>query len=725
MQMRMLLDHLQLQLDKLNLATKIPHKHKGQPNHAQGFRSWISHGTGNSNLAAERKLIKEMARSQHRVMNDLDLSSSTLPEQFEQFTSCLSWGDIDKSRYTQMLEKLKQIEEKKEKTLADSANKSNIFNSLTLRNSIEEQIKVVKKMSLELRVEQHEVQSAIEDLSKELDPRKENEFVYDYKTQLWEMLKQKEAAQRCILKLRQTFDEMNGMYDENVAVLSNARELARNKDIAALRQLSHHQVEEFMSEWNHPYVKSFRANYEFNILDSLRNRGLSGDGRIKFRDDDQETLRLLTCKEEPCKNPVHCTCGNAVQEAATCACNDCILPGPESYNRRNDELKPRVPYKQENCREIMAMDDSEANSTLQIPILGGEEYGNSSAFDQILDLEVHQFYFVKFWPYRDPYEASKIGEAEQLIQDLDQKLIQMRQQYKLTTLDKLNLATKIPHKHKGQPNHAQGFRSWISHGTGNSNLAAERKLIKEMARSQHKVMNDLDLSSSTFPEQFEQFTSCLSWGDIDKSRYTQMLEKLKQIEEKKEKTLADSANKSNIFNSLTLRNSIEEQIKVVKKMSLELRVEQHEVRSAIEDLSKELDPRKENEFVYDYKTQLWEMLKQKEAAQHCILKLRQTFDEMNGMYDENVAVLSNARELARNKDIAALRQLSHHQVEEFMSEWNHPYVKSFRANYEFNILDSLRNRGLSGDGRIKFRDDDQETLRYIEDGSNICCLDCK
>ncbi|XP_039071036.1 uncharacterized protein LOC120218136 [Hibiscus syriacus] len=111
-QTRMLLDHLQLQLHKLHLASNIPHKHKGQPNHTRGFRSWISHGR--SNLAVERKLIKEVVRSQHRVMNDLDLSSSSLQEQIEEFTSWLSWGNIDKSRYTQMLEKLKQIEEKKE-----------------------------------------------------------------------------------------------------------------------------------------------------------------------------------------------------------------------------------------------------------------------------------------------------------------------------------------------------------------------------------------------------------------------------------------------------------------------------------------------------------------------------------------------------------------------------------------------------------------------------------
>ncbi|XP_039070960.1 proton pump-interactor 3B-like [Hibiscus syriacus] len=145
-------------------------------------------------------------------------------------------------------------------------------------------------MSLELRVELRNVESEIERLSNEFDPWEEKDFVYNHDTWHWEMLKQKEAAQSCILRLRQTFDEMNGMYVENVALLSNARELARNKDIASLRQLSHHQVEEFMSEWNHPYVKSFRFNYEFNILNSLLKRRLSQDERIEFQDDDRETL---------------------------------------------------------------------------------------------------------------------------------------------------------------------------------------------------------------------------------------------------------------------------------------------------------------------------------------------------------------------------------------------------------------------------------------------------
>lgn len=177
-----LLHHLLLVLDKLNLACKIPLKHKGGPNHTQGFQRWISHGS--NNLVIERKLIKEMGRRQPRL-NDLDLSTTSL---LQNFIGCFNWGNIDKSGYTHMLEELKQIEEKKEKALADFAQNPNIFNSLTLRNAIEEQIK-------------------------------------------------------------------NSMYDEYVSLLNNAKELARNKDVAALRKLSHQQVEEFMSEWNHPYVK--------------------------------------------------------------------------------------------------------------------------------------------------------------------------------------------------------------------------------------------------------------------------------------------------------------------------------------------------------------------------------------------------------------------------------------------------------------------------------------
>ncbi|KAK8682553.1 hypothetical protein V6N13_054938 [Hibiscus sabdariffa] len=331
------------------------------------------------------------------------------------------------------------------------------------------------------------------------------------------------------------------------------------------------------------------------------------------------------------------------------------------------------------------MNSSEANS-LQIRNLG-DEHRNST---ETLTLEANRI---------------------QTFKDTHSQLIHLRGRestisYGLhrqkETLDHLQLASDelnsliLPHKHKRRSKHTQGYQSWISHGS--SNLVVERKLIKEMATSQHKL-NDLGLQ--------------IRCGNMDKSRYSQMLEEPKQIDDRKKRN-------ANIFNPLTVKNAIEEKIKIAKRISLELREEQREVKLKTKHLEKQLKHMKDEAFVYH--TRRPEMSKRKEAARHCILKLRQTSVEMNDKYDEYVSLMSNARELCRNKDIAALSKLSHHQVEEFMSEWNQSYVKTFRVNYEFSILDSLRNRRLCHDGRIEFWDEDRETLRYIEDESDNRCL---
>lgn len=47
----------------------------------------------------------------------------------------------------------------------------------------------------------------------------------------------------------------------------------------------------------------------------------------------------FTYKEEPCNNQVHCTCENAVQEAAKCACSAHTHQEPGSYSWRNGELE--------------------------------------------------------------------------------------------------------------------------------------------------------------------------------------------------------------------------------------------------------------------------------------------------------------------------------------------------------------------------------------------------
>ncbi|XVF65860.1 hypothetical protein PTKIN_Ptkin09bG0284900 [Pterospermum kingtungense] len=151
--------------------------------------------------------------------------------------------------------------------------------------------------------------------------------------------------------------------------------------------------------------------------------------------------------------------------------------------------------------------------------------------------KVHQFYFVKFWPYNDPDEASKISKVEKQIEELDQKRAQIFKELKLL----------------------RDFQSWMLHGR--SNLATEKRLLREIARSQQSLSSsDLDPFTSLFKQYLQWYS--YRWNFIDKARYTQMLEKMKRIEERKDKALADSAKEGNIWYPLRVRNAIQEQIKV-------------------------------------------------------------------------------------------------------------------------------------------------------------------
>ncbi|EOY04595.1 Uncharacterized protein TCM_019815 [Theobroma cacao] len=360
------------------------------------------------------------------------------------------YGSEDKVRHNQMLEKIKQIEERKEKALADSAMKGEIWNPLTVRNAIQEQIKLVNKISLELR-------------------RKKR------------------------------------------------------------------------------------------------------DGCLQFSDY-KEIVRLLT--------------------------------------------------KRHLFQKIMATDCLEANSMQQIPVFKGE--------------------------------ADVISSA----------------------IEKLDLQLNKPKK---------GFKRRMLHGS--SNMATERQILKEIARSQQRLNDFID------PRPLlQEYIWWYSYGNIDKARYIQMVENMKQIEEREEKALGDAIAKGEPWNPLSAKRAIQEQIKLVNKISMELRRERSEVMPEIVRIEKDLKAmEKEARLLIQQQRGLRQ---RKVEAQERILNLRQ---QMNDRYHEYLSLLSDARELARKKDVGALRKLSQGQVKKFMSKWK--TSKTFRISYEISISPSLDNRQLSRDGR--------------------------
>ncbi|KAK6255531.1 hypothetical protein SCA6_016836 [Theobroma cacao] len=356
----------------------------------------------------------------------------------------------------------------------------------------------------------------------------------------------------------------------------------------------------------------------------------------------------------------------------------------------------------------MATDCLEANSMQQIPVFKDEADVMSSAIEK-LDLQlkkpkkVHRFYFVKFWPYKDSLED------ERLIEKMDQDIIRITERYKIlrqkqiagwsqrqkllnrprgimggmewqkmmlehlqAALDRLNFGKGGANKSSfSKEQNTHGFKRRMLHGS--SNMATERQILKEIARSQQRLNDFID------PRPLlQEYIWWYSYGNIDKARYIQMVENMKQIEEREEKALGDAIAKGEPWNPLSAKRAIQEQIKLVNKISMELRRKRSEVMPEIVRIEKDL-----------------KAMEKRGTPFNTAAKGTMPAKGQNDRYHEYLSLLSDARELARKKDVGALRKLSQGQVKKFMSKWK--TSKTFRISYEISISPSLDNRQLSRD----------------------------
>ncbi|OMP05231.1 hypothetical protein COLO4_08981 [Corchorus olitorius] len=136
---------------------------------------------------------------------------------------------------------------------------------------------------------------------------------------------------------------------------------------------------------------------------------------------------------------------------------------------------------------------------------------------------VHQFYFVKFWPFKGPDEASKISEAEKLLQQLDQE------------------SSLVNDKCKMLREYLQGFNRKILHGSGN--LATERKLLRDQMNGSQERVNHL--INAPRPLLDAQYVIDSRWYNNNRkidveAKYKEMVVKIEQIEERKEKGRTDA-----------------------------------------------------------------------------------------------------------------------------------------------------------------------------------------
>ncbi|KAK2651134.1 hypothetical protein Ddye_018623 [Dipteronia dyeriana] len=214
-----------------------------------------------------------------------------------------------------------------------------------------------------------------------------------------------------------------------------------------------------------------------------------------------------------------------------------------------------------------------------------------------------------------------------------------------------------------------------------NNLATENKLLKEINDSQQKGAIDHPCSSvENFSKLIGSMSSEIKSLDRNKDR-NMILKKIKWLEKLGKEAIANATEKGNIGNPLFSIKTIYDQVKLInKKLLEEFRKEQLEVRSKISCVEKDLDiSRKDLESL---RIQLVDLqLKQEEVELH-IKKMRKQQNETKARY---ASVLSNARDLARKKDVKSLEELSLREEGERIGGMDELRGRESTRDVEYNI----------------------------------------
>ncbi|KAK6228996.1 hypothetical protein SCA6_017947 [Theobroma cacao] len=360
--------------------------------------------------------------------------------------------------------------------------------------------------------------------------------------------------------------------------------------------------------------------------------------------------------------------------------------------------------------------------------------------------KVHQFYFVKFWPYKDPEEHSKFEWARKQSEELDQQkkiliddkrreivsrgeavnsqlqrlryrsaVLECGIEWKTMMVDFLQAALeKLNVRGGGATSSSSNSprdcgihspRVWVTHGS--NNLANEEQLSTDIPNVQQK-----DINSSFLGREINNRAYFWYSMSRNKEQFVQILEGVMQIEERQQKAMADAASKGNIWNPLSSKKAIDEQVRLLNKIPEILRPECCEVMAEIKCLEDEL--KAVDKEMNDLSKTFQGLIQRKQEAYEFLLSSINQCEEAKANYYEYLSLLSNARDLARKKDVAALEELSRRQVDKFMSRWNSS--QAFRVSYEKAILPSLDNRELGRDGRV--RNDDEGPI-LLKDSAHV------
>ncbi|XP_073025999.1 proton pump-interactor 1-like isoform X2 [Primulina eburnea] len=318
--------------------------------------------------------------------------------------------------------------------------------------------------------------------------------------------------------------------------------------------------------------------------------------------------------------------------------------------------------------------------------------------------QVHSFYFVRYRAFEDPNLKNKLDLADKELQKRNQDRFQLIERLKEKRGDRAQIIAQL--RSLGVEN--KQFRIFmdekrkemepLQQALGKLRGPAGSRERASSICSSEEELNDL-IKSLQYRIQHES---------IPLSEEKQILREIKQLEGTREKVIANSAERARIQDSLGEKEAIQDQVKLIGVDLDGVRKEKQVISAKL----KQLDDAKlaAEKVIKALEEELTTITEKRDKTFENIKEMRKQRDEGNSPFHQNRVVLTKAKVLAVNKDVEALKDLSHSEVENFMNLWNNN--KAFRDDYARRILSSLDARQLSRDGRM--RNSEEKPLVSVE-----------
>ncbi|KAM0938323.1 putative proton pump-interactor [Dioscorea sansibarensis] len=332
---------------------------------------------------------------------------------------------------------------------------------------------------------------------------------------------------------------------------------------------------------------------------------------------------------------------------------------------------------------------------------GGKEEGKHAAgadFPQNASEEwpeagqIHTFYFVKVRSYEDPKLKAQIDQADKEVQKKNKARLQITEALKAKRSERAQVISQL----KPLTTEDKRYRSIMDE---------KRKEMEPLQDALGKLRGSSNVGLCSSEEELNYLIQSLHYRMQHESNTLseekQLLKEIKQLEGTREKVIANAAVKAKIQDSLGQKEAIQDQVKLIGVDMGGVKKDKLAVRTKIKQLEEEL--KAIDAVIASLQDQLEPLSEKRDKAFENFSELIKSRQELNTSSRENRSILNIAKDLAAKKDIQALEELCHSEVEKFMSQWSSN--EAFRDDYERRILSSLDSRQLTKDGRQRNPDE--------------------